>query len=73
MNYLWHFLQTINFTRLSEGSGVPSLPSDVFNRIKIPNHNPEKQKQIADCLDLAIEEINNKKINLYYLKSRNVG
>ena len=73
MNYLWHFLQTINFTRLSEGSGVPSLPSDVFNRIKIPNHNPEKQKQIADCLDLAIEEINNKKDQLILFKKQKRG
>ncbi|MGS0686529.1 type I restriction-modification system subunit M [Nakamurella sp. GG22] len=51
--WLYYFLSTINFHRLNEATGVPSLSRDLLYMIDIPTPSIPEQKKIVEILSAA--------------------
>ena len=55
--FQYYLFQTINWDKLNEASGVPSLSSSTIENIKIFIPNTDEQKRIADFLSLIDQRI----------------
>ena len=55
--FQYYLFQTINWDKLNEASGVPSLSSSTIEKIKIFIPNTDEQKRIADFLSLIDQRI----------------
>jgi len=62
--FLYYNLRTINFSEMNVGSAVPSLTTELLNRVQLDIPSLDKQKSIANILSSLDDKIElNNKIN----------
>lgn len=55
--YLYHFLNTVNYSRIISGSGQPQIIREPLLKILIPVPVFETQEAIAKALDCLVEQV----------------
>lgn len=68
--FLFHYLSSYNFTSIVSGSGQPQIVRTPLEKIKITLPIIEKQKRIANGLDIMLEKVDTERAVLVILDNQ---